>query len=152
NISLTTTVMMTLVFFLLCSGKGSSPALVLHFILCRLFVHIRWETALNRCKKEGGSLVTLYDDEDATFTENYVNKKDLYSTHWLGLIKNRTNITTWSNGDPFTCNRSSVNPANIRNGDQICEAMENKTWKGFNCSDKHPFMCYKDPALTQASQ
>uniref|UniRef100_A0A3B4ZR50 C-type lectin domain-containing protein n=1 Tax=Stegastes partitus TaxID=144197 RepID=A0A3B4ZR50_9TELE len=111
-----------------------------------------WETALNRCKKEGGSLVTLYDDEDATFIKNYVMKNP-YVTYWLGLTKKQTTVTTWSNGDPFTFSRSSVNPANIRNRDQRCEAMENNTWKGFNCSVKHSFMCHKGKLLeTRGSQ
>ncbi|XP_071394172.1 putative C-type lectin domain family 20 member A isoform X2 [Centroberyx affinis] len=42
-------------------------------------------------------------------------------------------------GVPFTFNASVVT---LGTGDQICEAMDKNTWKGFNCSDRIPFMCY----------
>lgn len=72
--------------------------------------------------------------------QNYMKKNNHYFI-WLGLTKTRTNVTTWSNGKPFTFNRSSVN---LPDRDQICEAMDKNTWKGFKCSDRHYFMCYKD--------
>uniref|UniRef100_A0A3P8TN60 C-type lectin domain-containing protein n=1 Tax=Amphiprion percula TaxID=161767 RepID=A0A3P8TN60_AMPPE len=141
--NLTTTVMMILVFFLLCSG-------IFQFTFAsnlRIFNHTsedkNWTEAQHECNETGGSLVTLYDDEDATFMQKYMTKSSSWfvSSVWLGLTKTRTNVTTWSNGAPFIFNRSSVN---INDGQQICEAMDKNTWKGFTCSGKHYFMCYKD--------
>uniref|UniRef100_A0A3Q1CHF3 C-type lectin domain-containing protein n=1 Tax=Amphiprion ocellaris TaxID=80972 RepID=A0A3Q1CHF3_AMPOC len=138
----TTTVMMILVFFLLCSG-------IFQFTFAsnlRIFNHPsedkNWNEARRECNEKNGSLVTLYDDEDATFMRKYVTKSSsgFVSSVWLGLTKTRTNVTTWSNGAPFIFSRSSVN---LPDREQICEAMDKNTWKGFTCSGKHYFMCYK---------
>lgn len=95
--------------------------------------------ALKECNQRNASLVTLYDEEDAKFTATFTaNLADYGSNVWLGLRKGR-NIT-WSDGARISLNESSVT---VTNGKQICEAIENSTWRGFNCSERKPFMCYK---------
>ena len=92
----------------------------------------KWGDSLTRCKQKNESAVTLYDDEDAKFTANFTYTE----TVWLGLRKVR-NIT-WSNGRPFTFNKSSVD---VTNGTQRCQAIERNTWKDYNCSRLEYFMC-----------
>ncbi|XP_044041451.1 secretory phospholipase A2 receptor-like [Siniperca chuatsi] len=136
--NMTTTVKMTLVLFLLCSG-------FFHFAFAsnRLrFFHLRglqkyWNSSLNACNQENESFVTLYDEDDADFTANFPG---LQKTAWLGLHWVGDRNTTWSDGVPITFNKSSVH---VTNGEQICEAIHINTWKGFNCSERKPFMCYK---------
>lgn len=96
--------------------------------------------ALKKCNKTGASLVTLYDRQDADFLINLtkgLNQK-LIGLQKFHIFPN--NATTWSNGDQFKLNYSNVD---IKPGEQICEAIEDGVWKGFNCSDRKPFMCQK---------
>lgn len=97
---------------------------------------VLWE---NACNQTHESFVTLYDEEDASFTAKVTSSFGSGSSVWLGLRRNPTQIT-WSDGAPITFSESSLN---VNNGEQICEAMDNNTWRGFNCSERKPFMCYK---------
>lgn len=102
-------------------------------------VNSDWSYAQNECEKEGQSLITLYDQHDANFVKDFLVKCPEQS-HWLGLKKDMNNTMTWSNGDPFQFNDSKVN---IKPDEQQCEAIEDGEWKGFNCSDRKPFLCQK---------
>ncbi|KAK9525654.1 hypothetical protein VZT92_016339 [Zoarces viviparus] len=121
----------TLVLFLLCSGFS-------HFASHHLrSFHLHpegklWNESLIYCNQSGGSLVTLYDEADRNFTERFSGGKKT----WLGLKKSR-NIT-WSNSVPVTFQNISVN---VTKGYQTCVAVNNTTWRGFNCSERKPFMC-----------
>ncbi|XP_036977874.1 secretory phospholipase A2 receptor-like [Acanthopagrus latus] len=129
----TMTVRMTLVLLLLCLGfvHFTFPSTRLrHFSFAE--DKEKWGDSLTRCKQKNESAVTLYDDEDAKFTANFTYTE----TVWLGLRKVR-NIT-WSNGRPFTFNKSSVD---VTNGTQRCQAIERNTWKDYNCSRLEYFMC-----------
>lgn len=78
----------------------------------------------------------MYDQEDLGALLKIVPE----SGFWSGLRKNESRVTTWSDGNSLAFKNSQV----TSNGDgQICEAMTNRTWKAFNCSDRKPFMCYK---------
>lgn len=101
-----------------------------------------WSQTLNECNKTGESLITLYDQQDADFVVNFINNTSTLKA-WIG-IHNQTNATTWSNGDKYILNDSNVN---IEPGKQICEAFEDGVRKGFNCSDRKPFMCQKGEFL-----
>lgn len=95
-----------------------------------------WKDSLNKCESMNSSLATLYDQEDLAALLKDVSGTDF----WSGLRKNKSSVTTWSDGSSLAFNISQV--TNIGD-DQICEAMTNITWKAFNCSDRKPFMCYK---------
>ncbi|XP_073337109.1 secretory phospholipase A2 receptor-like [Pagrus major] len=126
---------MTLVLLLLCSGFVDftfSSNRLRHFRFNES-IKENWTHSLNECKQNNESFVTLYDEEDAMFTANFTNKKV-----WLGLRKER-NIT-WSNGQPFTFNKSSVP---VTDGTQMCQAIENKTWEVDFCSTPKYFMCWR---------
>ncbi|XP_030296228.1 macrophage mannose receptor 1 [Sparus aurata] len=127
-------------------------ALVL-LLLCLVFVHFTfpstrlryfssnetegsWTDSLTRCRQNNESPVTLYDEEDGMFTMKFIYGKSV----WLGLRKVR-NIT-WSDGSPVTFNKSSVD---VTNGTQRCQAIENNTWKDYDCSTLKYFMC--EPVL-----
>ncbi|XP_026182749.1 C-type mannose receptor 2-like [Mastacembelus armatus] len=138
--SLGRAVRMMLVLFMLCSGFS-------HFTFATNYLRFftpqpkaNWDGLLKICKEKNQSIVTLYDEEDGKFvSKHFINE----STIWLGLHRTRVNgvnASFWSNGIPFTFNISSVN---VSNGEQICEAIENNRWKGFNCSGQKSFMCYK---------
>ena len=90
--------------------------------------------ALEECSENKESLVTLYDEEDDIFADKFMINRGL----WLGLRKSRN--LTWSNGDNVNFNVSSVS---LTDGEQMCEAIDNDTWKGYNCSLKKHFMCSK---------
>lgn len=97
---------------------------------------MNWTASLNKCKINDSSLVTVYDEEDLGALLKIVPG----SGFWSGLRKNESRVTTWSDGNSLAFN----NPQVTSNGDdQICEAMTNRTWEAFNCSDRKPFMCYK---------
>lgn len=95
-----------------------------------------WTDSLTRCRQNNETPVTLYDEEDGMFTVNFTYDKSV----WLGLRKAR-NIT-WSDGSPVTFNKSSVD---VTNGTQRCQAIENNTWKDYDCSTLKYFMC--EPVL-----
>ncbi|XP_054595638.1 macrophage mannose receptor 1-like [Nothobranchius furzeri] len=101
---------------------------------------LNFTAAQNKCDENGGSLVTLYDQEDADFVLNLTKSigDDNHSSYWLGLYKNLSANATWSNGDPF--NGPGVH---LEGGKQICMAIGNGTWMNFSCSDRKPFMCQK---------
>lgn len=99
----------------------------------------KWEESLDECKEDASSFVTVYDDEDAMFVWNYT--KHIDSSRWLGLHRNiLITKNTWSNGNPLMVNYSSVN---VSDWTQECEAIDNDTRRGFNCSERNYFMCYK---------
>ncbi|XP_031582387.2 lymphocyte antigen 75 [Oreochromis aureus] len=99
---------------------------------------MNWTGSLNACQSTGSSLVTVYDQEDLNaLLKNGVPRSDF----WSGLHKNKSSVTTWSDGNSLAFNISQVTSIG---DDQICEAMTNRTWRAFNCSDRKPFMCYKD--------
>lgn len=95
-----------------------------------------WTYSLNKCESMNSSLVTLYDQEDLVA----LLKNESEPGFWSGLRKNKSSVTTWSDGNSLAFNISQVTSIG---DDQICEAMTNRTWKAFNCSDRKPFMCYK---------
>ncbi|KAL7370992.1 hypothetical protein ABVT39_015941 [Epinephelus coioides] len=136
---LTTTVRMAGVLFLVCAGS-------FHFIFASNHLRIFnvsttkdmfWSVALQACKETHESFVTLYDDEDAKFIDKLLLPHGADKNFWLGLHKGR-NIT-WSDGSPVNFSNSSVNVTD----EQMCEAIDNNTWTGSNCSDRKFFMCYK---------
>lgn len=86
------------------------------------------------CSEINASLVTWYDEEDVNFTRGFI------STTWLGLNRARVGVSSWSDGSDLTFRGSNVT---ITEGEQICEAVEQNQWRGFNCSDRKPFMCYR---------
>ncbi len=93
-----------------------------------------WKLSLNECHNKGETPVTLFDEEDANFTANFARGIKV----WLGL--HRVGRITWSDGSPLTFSKSDVC---VKDNEQKCEAVENNTWKGFDCSEKKPFMCYE---------
>ncbi|KAG8005653.1 C-type lectin 1, partial [Nibea albiflora] len=99
----------------------------------------KWTASLDECKKANASFVTLYDDEDAMFVIKFTESVE--GSCWLGLHKNASIATnSWSNGKPLIFSHSSVN---VANGTQKCEAIDRNTWRGFDCSERKYFMCYK---------
>ncbi|KAF3859588.1 hypothetical protein F7725_021987, partial [Dissostichus mawsoni] len=134
---------MPLLVFLLCSG-------LFHFTLTshqlRIFNFTRarsvWIEALEECYENNESPVTLYDEEDEKFTDKFQESKK-EPPLWLGLSKSRN--LTWSNGNNVNFTESLVN---LTKGEQICEAIDNDTWTGYNCSEKKHFMCSKDDTYT----
>ncbi|KAL3977343.1 olfactory receptor [Sarotherodon galilaeus] len=104
---------------------------------------VNWADSFEMCKSHTSSLVTVYDQEDfdVLLKNNELTKNDLPRYNlWSGLHKNKSSVTTWSDGNSLTFSISQVTSIG---DDQICEAMTNGTWKAFNCSDRKPFMCYK---------
>ncbi|XP_033471131.2 secretory phospholipase A2 receptor [Epinephelus lanceolatus] len=136
---LTTTVRMAGVLFLVCAGS-------FHFIFASNHLRIFripktkdvFRVALQACNQTHESCVTLYDDEDAKFIHNLLLAEGPEESVWLGLRKDRN--TTWSDGSPVNFSNSSVN---VTDEEQMCEAIDNNTWTGSNCSDRKYFMCYK---------
>lgn len=105
---------------------------------------------MNKCIKINGSLVTIFDEDDAEF----VNQLSIFKKNketWLGLHKSQhSNVSNWSNGVPFTFHMFNMSHVNVTHGEQICEAIENNIWKGFNCSDRKPFMCSQNSKFQHA--
>lgn len=98
------------------------------------------DKAANKCIEINGSLVTIYDEEDIKFLKQFAVKEG--RPVWLGLQRSpQSNVSKWSNGAPISSEMFNTSDVNVRHGEQICEAIENNTWKGFNCSDRKPFMC-----------
>lgn len=97
---------------------------------------MNWMDSLNKCESKDSSLVTVYDQEDLGALLKNMSGEEF----WSGLRKNQSRVTTWSDGNSLAFSNSQVTSIG---DDQICEAMTNITWKGFNCSDRKPFMCYK---------
>lgn len=91
-----------------------------------------WTDSLTRCWQNNETPVTLYDEEDGIFTVNFTDNKSV----WLGLHKVR--YITWSDGSPVIFSESSVD---VTNGMQRCQAIENNTWKDYNCAMPNYFMC-----------
>ncbi|KAK1906551.1 C-type lectin 1 [Dissostichus eleginoides] len=135
---------MALLVFLLCSG-------LFHFTLTshqlRIFyfktTRSVWSEALEECYENNESPVTLYDEEDEKFTYKFQESNRGPPPLWLGLSKSRN--LTWSNGNNVNFTESLVN---LTKGEQICEAIDNDTWTGYNCSEKKHFMCSKDDTYT----
>ncbi|KAK5896129.1 hypothetical protein CgunFtcFv8_009763 [Champsocephalus gunnari] len=130
---------MALLVFLLCSGLFHST-LTSHQLRSFNFPETRstWSNGLKQCSENNESPVTLYDEEDELFADKFGA-----SGCWLGLRKLRNK--TWSNGDNVNFNKSSVS---LTEGEQICEAIDNDTWTGYNCSKRKHFMCSKDGTYT----
>uniref|UniRef100_A0A3Q3R008 C-type lectin domain-containing protein n=1 Tax=Monopterus albus TaxID=43700 RepID=A0A3Q3R008_MONAL len=97
-----------------------------------------WNNAKDICNNKSESLVILYDEEDASFANNFVMNKIGTDRAWLGLHRNQNHTPTWSNGESLTFNKLTVN---VSDGQQICIAIEDSQWKEFNCSDQKSFMC-----------
>ncbi|KAI3366412.1 hypothetical protein L3Q82_000567 [Scortum barcoo] len=129
--SLTITVMMGLLLILLCSGFFHFT-----FALNRLrsfsFTMLQTErdNAVEKCNQTNGSLVTLYDEEDAKFTAKFLNTE----TFWLGLHCS-ANLTF----------RNS--PATVE-WQQLCGAIDEGILRNYSCSERKPFMCYKNDNYT----
>ncbi|XP_035002940.2 macrophage mannose receptor 1 isoform X2 [Hippoglossus stenolepis] len=132
---------MNLVLFLLCSGFVHFAAAANRF---RRFYfndtepHL-WKDSLEICKNHSMSFVTLYDEADAQSLQEFVSNRRGH-TVWLGLQKIRKNVTTWSNGDPYTFNLPNVA---VNEGEQRCGAVENNIYKDLGCYMSLDFMCYK---------
>ncbi|XP_010747840.3 macrophage mannose receptor 1 [Larimichthys crocea] len=130
---------MTLVLFWLCSGFFYFTFASYRLRHFSIGDKKDWKNSLDECKEDASSFVTVYDDEDAMFVWNYT--KHIDSSRWLGLHRNiLITKNTWSNGNPLMVNYSSVN---VSDWTQECEAIGNNTWRGFNCSERNYFMCYK---------
>uniref|UniRef100_A0A3Q2CJR2 C-type lectin domain-containing protein n=1 Tax=Cyprinodon variegatus TaxID=28743 RepID=A0A3Q2CJR2_CYPVA len=93
-----------------------------------------WEEARNICLGKGGSLLSLYDEEDADVIQSFTKPTGI----WLGLRRNDSYVPTWSNGEKVIFNESTTD---LKGEEQLCEAIENETWKSFNCSEEKAFMC-----------
>ncbi|XP_035003389.2 macrophage mannose receptor 1 [Hippoglossus stenolepis] len=132
---------MNLVLFLLCSGFVHFAAAAnrfRRFYLTDTQQHT-WKDSLEICKNHNMSFVTLYDEADAQSLYEFVsNRKG--RTAWLGLRRIRENVTTWSNGDPYTFNLPNVA---VNAGEQRCGAVENNEYKDLGCYMSLHFMCYK---------
>ncbi|XP_047246063.1 secretory phospholipase A2 receptor-like [Girardinichthys multiradiatus] len=100
---------------------------------------LNWTEAGNKCIGEGGSLLSLNDEEDVSMIHRFLENTSEIRKVWLGLEQKNTSIPTWSNGDKFIFDESTTE----KQGKQLCEAIQNGTWKGFNCSEKKAFMCQK---------
>ncbi|TDG96693.1 hypothetical protein EPR50_G00231820 [Perca flavescens] len=133
---------MILVLFLLCSGLSHFTFGSNHLRVFRFGNETDWDAALSECNKTNESFVTLYDEEDANFVANFLVEMKLTFV-WFGLHKGR-NIT-WSDGVPVTFNASYVI---LKEGNQICIAIDNKMWTSLSCSERKPFMCNKDGNYT----
>uniref|UniRef100_A0A3B3BYD9 C-type lectin domain-containing protein n=1 Tax=Oryzias melastigma TaxID=30732 RepID=A0A3B3BYD9_ORYME len=95
--------------------------------------------AQKNCTNSNESLITLFDREDVDVVSN--RSKDcvqVYSGFWTGLRKKNRTRSTWSDGTEVVFNESSVEAHEFN---QICEALDNGTWTGFNCSERKSFMC-----------
>ncbi|KAK2858933.1 hypothetical protein Q5P01_003553 [Channa striata] len=131
---------MTPVFIMLCSEFFHFTLTANRLRFFTLSEEVQWQNGLNICTELNETLVTLYDQKDANFTDSFLSNI-VETGAWLGLHMDRHNVSTWSDGAPFTFNLSHVN---ITNGEQICEAIVNNRWEGFNCSERKHFMCHKD--------
>lgn len=100
---------------------------------------VEFNPSLSVCEQNGSSIVTLYDQDDASFTNLLTG--NTHTGTWLGLIKREENVS-WSDGVP-TIYISKMRHVNVAQGEQICGAIENNTLTGFNCSERKHFMCYK---------
>uniref|UniRef100_A0A3Q2PLT4 C-type lectin domain-containing protein n=1 Tax=Fundulus heteroclitus TaxID=8078 RepID=A0A3Q2PLT4_FUNHE len=99
-----------------------------------------WTKALETCESKGGSLLSLYDEEDANMTIHLISSRgdpDFVSI-WLGLKWNPSYVPIWSNGEKVIFNESTVD---LKKGEQLCETIENGSWKSFKCSEEKAFMC-----------
>lgn len=99
---------------------------------------ITWENSVQYCEEQGGSLLSLYDEEDAKIIYYFFQNCTTLCNIWLGLSKDVNYTPTWSNGEPATFNKSQVD---LKNEEILCEAFENGQWKSFNCSVEKTFMC-----------
>ncbi|XP_032444872.1 secretory phospholipase A2 receptor [Xiphophorus hellerii] len=130
--------MVKVLFLVLCSG-------ILQFSFAanrlRYFSYtendLNWTKAKQHCVENGGSLLSLFDEEDEMMMINFTSSTE-GPGFWLGLKKKDNNTLFWSNGEAVQFNNSTVNITNV---DQLCEAFEKGSWMGFNCSEKKAFMC-----------
>ncbi|XP_004083062.2 secretory phospholipase A2 receptor [Oryzias latipes] len=97
------------------------------------------EKAQKNCSSTNESLITLFDREHVDVVSNA--PCSLYQTgFWVGLKEKENKNSTWSDGTELTFNKSTV----TANNQQICEALDNGQWMGFNCSERMFFMCNTD--------
>ncbi|XP_017158326.1 secretory phospholipase A2 receptor-like isoform X2 [Poecilia reticulata] len=100
-------------------------------------VSLNWTDAEQYCVEEGGSLLSLYDEEDERMMFNYTSWFE-GPGFWLGLKKKDNDALFWSDGEIVNFTKSTVN---VSDGDQLCEAFKNGSWMGFKCSEEKAFMC-----------
>lgn len=94
------------------------------------------EKAQKNCSSTNEFLITLFDREHVDVVSNA--PCSLYQTgFWVGLKEKENKNSTWSDGTELTFNKSTV----TANNQQICEALDNGQWMGFNCSERMFFMC-----------
>uniref|UniRef100_A0A3B3TPQ8 C-type lectin domain-containing protein n=1 Tax=Poecilia latipinna TaxID=48699 RepID=A0A3B3TPQ8_9TELE len=96
---------------------------------------LNWTDAKQYCVEEGGSLLSLHDEEEERMIFNYTNPGPGF---WIGLKKKDNYTLFWSNGEIVNFTKSTVNISDV---DQLCEAFENGSWKGVKCSEEKAFMC-----------
>ncbi|XP_054910664.1 macrophage mannose receptor 1-like [Poeciliopsis prolifica] len=128
------------VLFLVCSG-------ILQFSLAanrlRYFNYtegeVNWNAAKQYCADQGGYLLSLYDKEDEMMIYNFTNP--IKKGFWSGLKKKDNDTLFWSNGEAVKFNKSTVTITDVN---QLCEAFENGSWIGSNCSEEKAFMCEND--------
>ncbi|XP_016520290.1 secretory phospholipase A2 receptor [Poecilia formosa] len=128
--------MMKVLFLVLCSG-------ILQFSLVAYRLRyfndpkesLNWTDAKQYCVEEGGSLLSLHDEEEERMIFNYTNPGPGF---WIGLKKKDNYTLFWSNGEIVNFTKSTVNISDL---DQLCEAFENGSWKGVKCSEEKAFMC-----------
>ncbi|XP_062238309.1 uncharacterized protein LOC133948518 isoform X2 [Platichthys flesus] len=132
---------MNLVLFLLCSGFVHFAAAANRFRRFYLNDTVKpsWDRLLEICENNSSSFVTLYDDDDAKSLEEFAQAPP-FSSLWLGLRRNLENVTTWSNGDPYTFNLTNVT---VKREEQRCGAVENNKYTDFGCNKSLHFMCYE---------
>ncbi|RVE56750.1 hypothetical protein OJAV_G00224660 [Oryzias javanicus] len=91
------------------------------------------------CTSINESLITIFDEEHVHVLLNCSTNCEVKDTGiWVGLGKKNRTGSTWSDGTEVTFHESSVTAGEFN---QTCEALDNGTWKGFNCSERKFFMC-----------
>ncbi|KAI4905248.1 hypothetical protein NFI96_024612 [Prochilodus magdalenae] len=93
------------------------------------------------CRTNYTDLVTVYSDEDNAALTSLSLMSNIASSNggWIGLTRNQSS-DKWSNGADVTFS----NLTGDCGSGSCCAAMKaNGSWESLTCTEKKPFMCYK---------
>ncbi|KAI4894308.1 hypothetical protein NFI96_005587 [Prochilodus magdalenae] len=97
------------------------------------------------CRTNYTDLVTVYSDEDNAALTNLINMSNVARVDggWIGLTRNQSS-DKWSNGADVTFS-SLIGDCG---SGFCCAAMKaDGSWESLNCTEKRPFMCYKQASI-----
>ncbi|XP_027880149.1 CD209 antigen-like protein E [Xiphophorus couchianus] len=104
-----------------------------------------WKKAREDCRKRGGYLVVINDDDEQKFVFALSDK-----SAWIGLSEETEGSWKWVDGTALSSELKKFwgegQPDNVNGSEDCAQILEvNKTWNDNKCDGSFPWICEKAP-------